>query len=76
VISDTGPGIAAQDASLVFMPFFSTKERGMGLGLTVANRIMEQHDGRLELRNSSNKGGVFALRLPASRANSNAQPDA
>ncbi len=76
VISDTGPGIAAQDASLVFMPFFSTKERGMGLGLTVANRIMEQHEGRLELRNSSNKGGVFALRLPASRANSNAQRDA
>lgn len=68
VISDTGPGIAAQDASLVFMPFFSTKERGMGLGLTVANRIMEQHEGKLELRNSTNKGGVFALRLPAARA--------
>lgn len=68
VISDTGPGIAAQDASLVFMPFFSTKERGMGLGLTVANRIMEQHEGKLELRNSTNKGGVFALRLPARRS--------
>jgi nitrogen-specific signal transduction histidine kinase/CheY-like chemotaxis protein len=65
VISDTGPGIPAQDASLVFMPFFSTKERGMGLGLTVANRIMEQHEGKLELRNTNHKGGVFALRLPA-----------
>ena len=70
VISDTGPGIAAQDASLVFMPFFSTKERGMGLGLTVANRIMQQHEGKIELRNSTNKGGVFALRLPVDRVSS------
>ncbi len=64
-VYDSGPGISEQDAKLVFLPFFSTKERGMGLGLTLAARIMEQHHGRLELLANGEGGGAFAFSLPA-----------
>jgi C4-dicarboxylate-specific signal transduction histidine kinase len=49
----------------LYEPFFSTKERGMGLGLTLAARIMEQHHGRLELLANGEGGGAFAFSLPA-----------
>jgi signal transduction histidine kinase/DNA-binding NarL/FixJ family response regulator len=66
VVGDTGPGIAEQDSPSVFMPFFSTKEQGMGLGLTVANRIMKQHSGELALLSAEEGGGsAFAFRLPS-----------
>jgi len=64
VIADSGRGIPEKDAPLVFMPFFSTKEQGMGLGLTVANRIMQQHKGDLRLLSGAGEGGAFALQLP------------
>ncbi|MBI5092647.1 MAG: GAF domain-containing protein [Candidatus Hydrogenedentes bacterium] len=67
LIADSGPGVPDQDASLIFMPFFSTKEQGMGLGLTVANRIMQQHEGQLKLVVTQEPGGAFALSLPASK---------
>ncbi len=66
VVADTGPGISDQDADLIFMPFFSTKEKGMGLGLTVANKIMRQHDGDLKLLDDRESGGAFAFYLPKS----------
>ncbi|MDX9976020.1 MAG: ATP-binding protein, partial [FCB group bacterium] len=65
VVSDSGPGISEQDAPLVMMPFFSTKEQGMGLGLTVASRSMKQHDGDLKLAPNDEGGGAFSLSLPA-----------
>ena len=68
VISDTGPGVPEQDAALIFMPFFSTKEQGMGLGLTIANRIMKQHEGDLTLVNDPEGGSAFALHLPSKEA--------
>lgn len=64
IIADTGPGISEQDAPLVFQPFYSTKEQGMGLGLTMANRIMKQHEGGIQLLNTNEGGAVFALHLP------------
>ncbi|MBN2311794.1 MAG: hypothetical protein JXR94_22640, partial [Candidatus Hydrogenedentes bacterium] len=66
VIADTGPGVSEQDAEMIFAPFFSTKEQGMGLGLTVADRIVRQHEGDLSLIPSDGGGSAFALRLPAS----------
>lgn len=63
-ITDTGGGVSEQDAALIFMPFFSTKEKGMGMGLTMAHRIMEQHEGHLELVGGKGKGGAFTLRVP------------
>ncbi|MGI6461960.1 MAG: ATP-binding protein [Candidatus Hydrogenedentales bacterium] len=64
-IRDSGPGIPEQDAPLVFMPFFSTKEQGMGLGLTTANRIIRQHRGELKLLSCEEGGSVFALSVPS-----------
>jgi signal transduction histidine kinase/DNA-binding response OmpR family regulator len=65
IIADTGPGIPQQDAPLVFMPFYSTKERGMGLGLATASRIMEQHAGELRLMENAEGGTAFAFSVPA-----------
>mgnify|MGYP001495229788 CR=1 FL=1 len=64
IVEDTGPGVPEQDAPLIFMPFFSTKEKGMGLGLTIANRIMRQHDGNLRLVANAEGGGAFVLEVP------------
>ena len=68
VIADTGPGIAPENVPLVFLPFFSTKERGMGLGLTTAKRILQQHDGDLELIEGHEGGAAFTMTLPAAEA--------
>ncbi len=64
LVADTGPGIAEQDAPLIFMPFFSTKEQGMGLGLTTANRIMKQHNGELRLVPQEEGGSAFLFDVP------------
>ena len=49
-VRDTGPGIAADPPSQIFEPFFTTKADGMGMGLSIARRIVEAHDGRLRQR--------------------------
>jgi len=67
VIADSGSGIPEQVAPLVFLPFFGTREYGMGLGLTVANRIAKQHHGELKLL-ASDSGSVFAFRIPRADA--------
>lgn len=64
VVADTGGGVADQAVPLVFLPFFGTREQGMGLGLTVASRIMKQHHGDLKML-TGHPGGAFALLLPA-----------
>lgn len=66
-VTDTGEGISEQEAPLVFMPFFSTREKGMGLGLTIANRIMRQHDGSLELIGNTKNGCAFVMSVPNSK---------
>ena len=68
MVEDTGPGIAEQDAPHIFTPFFSTKEQGMGLGLTMAQRIARQHRGELALMPSNTGGCAFAVRLPVAGA--------
>ncbi len=65
MVEDSGPGVPEQDAPLVFMPFFSTKEKGMGLGLTIANRILRQHDGHIRLVPGHKGGGAFVLEVPS-----------
>jgi nitrogen fixation/metabolism regulation signal transduction histidine kinase len=62
-VEDTGPGIANPDN--LFIPFFSTKKGGSGIGLTISRQIMEGHDGTLELGNRSDGPGCTAsLNLP------------
>ena len=64
VIDDTGPGIPPGDMPDIFMPFYSTKEHGMGLGLATAARIVQEHAGDLKLAESSDKGSSFVLSIP------------
>lgn len=63
-VEDTGPGVPEQDQSAVFLPFFTTKEQHLGLGLTVARHIVELHEGALRLARSGDNGCAFALELP------------
>ena len=63
-IADTGPGMPKEDEDLVFLPFYSTKERGMGLGLPAASRIMQRHQGDLNLVANDAGGSRFSMRLP------------
>lgn len=62
-IRNSGPGIAADDLKQVFNPFYTTKTHGMGLGLTVSKKIIEDHGGSISVR-SDDEGTVFTVWLP------------
>jgi C4-dicarboxylate-specific signal transduction histidine kinase len=63
-IQDSGPGIAAENETQIFESFFSTKPSGMGLGLSISRRIIEDHGGNLRLTETSSKGCLFEIALP------------
>jgi signal transduction histidine kinase len=62
-ISDTGAGISAKDINLLFKPFFTTKERGVGLGLSICQRIIKDHGGKLCVKSTGETGTVFNICL-------------
>lgn len=62
-VEDTGGGIPTEIAKRIFEPFFSTKQRGLGLGLTIAHKIMTEHKGSIEFLNTDT-GAKFILRFP------------
>lgn len=64
LISDTGTGVRAEDEPLIFLPFYSTREKGMGLGLTLADRILRQHHGDVKLVERGPQGSSFAVHVP------------
>jgi signal transduction histidine kinase len=64
-IADTGPGIAPEHLGKIFDPFFSTKEKGTGLGLALVQQILAEHGGRVEVSSPPGGGTVFTLALPA-----------
>jgi len=66
-ISDTGPGIAASDLQKIFIPFFTTKSHGHGIGLALAHRVITEHAGTLTAGNNADGGATFAIRLPLAR---------
>jgi signal transduction histidine kinase len=63
-IKDTGEGIPAADLQRIFIPFFTTKATGHGVGLALAHRVITQHGGTLTASNAKSGGAVFSLRLP------------
>jgi two-component system sensor kinase FixL len=64
VVSDTGPGLAQKVIDQLFQPFVTTKEKGMGLGLSICRSIVESHGGRLWATPNPVKGVAFQFTLP------------
>ena len=64
VLTDTGPGIAEEDLKLVFKKFFTTKEKGVGLGLPICRQIIRAHNGSIRLLNRNERGVKVVIRLP------------
>lgn len=60
-IKDNGPGIPKEIAEQIFVPFFTTREKGSGIGLSLSRQIMRLHGGSLQLRSVPNKETVFTL---------------
>jgi signal transduction histidine kinase len=63
-ISDTGCGIPQEHLIKIFAPFFTTKSRGTGLGLAVVKKIIERHQGTIEVLSKVGEGTAFHIRLP------------
>lgn len=63
-IKDTGQGIDNDMIERIFEPFFSTKDRGSGLGLSITNSIISAHNGKIEVRSQPKEGTEFAIYLP------------
>jgi two-component system NtrC family sensor kinase len=63
-LADTGPGIAPEHLGKIFDPFFSTKDKGTGLGLALVQQIVAEHGGRIEVASAPAGGTVFAMVLP------------
>jgi signal transduction histidine kinase len=63
-IHDSGPGIPTDDLQKVFIPFFTTKASGHGVGLPLAHRVIIEHGGTLTVVNAPDGGATFTVRLP------------
>ncbi|HXD30159.1 MAG TPA: ATP-binding protein [Pyrinomonadaceae bacterium] len=63
-VSDTGTGIPAADFERIFIPFFTTKSAGHGIGLALTHRVITEHGGSLSAANAAAGGAVFKIKLP------------
>jgi len=63
-VSDTGPGLAPEIQAQLFQPFQTTKEKGMGLGLSICRSIVDGHGGRLQAHPNAERGVTFRFTLP------------
>ncbi len=66
-ITDTGGGIRHEDISKIFDPFVTTKEMGVGLGLAITKRVIEDHEGRIHVRSRLSEGSTFTISLPVKK---------
>jgi signal transduction histidine kinase len=64
-VSDTGCGIPEENVEQIFTPFFSTKGKGSGLGLSISNQIVQDHHGTITVRSRLDEGTSFLIMLPA-----------
>jgi PAS domain S-box-containing protein len=67
-VSDDGPGVPAELTDRIFNPFFTTKPQGSGLGLAIVRKIVDAHDGRIDVSSTPGHGTRFRVTLPASSA--------
>ncbi len=64
VFMDTGKGISTENLGRIFGPFFTTRQQGTGLGLSITQRIIEQHNGEINVTSAPGKGAVFTISFP------------
>lgn len=69
-VVDSGPGIPEETRDRIFSPFFTTKPRGTGLGLANVRKVVDAHNGRIDLLESPGDGACFRVTLPLSTADS------
>ena len=69
-VADTGPGLAPEVAASLFQPFVTTKENGLGIGLSICRTIIESHGGKLWMEPNADAGTVFRFRLPVAKGTS------
>jgi signal transduction histidine kinase len=69
-IADDGPGVPGEMSDRIFDPFFTTKPQGSGLGLPIVRKIVDAHDGRIDLASELGRGTRFRVTLPVSSATS------
>lgn len=67
-VSDTGVGIAPENLARIFEPLFTTRSRGVGLGLALVRRVVEAHGGHVTVESEVGKGTIFILELPTAEA--------
>ncbi|MEQ8163820.1 MAG: ATP-binding protein, partial [Smithellaceae bacterium] len=65
IIGDTGCGITKESLKNIFKPFYTTKERGAGLGLAICRKIIKEHGGLINVKSAPGQGTEFLLRLNA-----------
>jgi len=75
-VEDSGKGIAADAMGRLFEPFFSTKQKGLGMGLSISRSIVQAHGGRIWAENVAGRGGVFRCSLPAAQPTAEATKNA
>lgn len=63
-VADTGTGIRPDELGRIFDPYFTTRPSGTGLGLPIAQRIVEAHGGKIAVASQQGKGTVFSVFLP------------
>ena len=61
---DEGPGVSEDSLPRLFDPFYTTRDRGIGLGLSIVHRIVEDHHGKVEVSNPEGGGALFVMTLP------------
>ncbi|MCP2605884.1 ATP-binding protein, partial [Candidatus Aminicenantes bacterium AC-335-O07] len=64
-ISDTGPGIPDSDKAKLFIPYFSTKKKGRGLGLSIVHQIITEHNGTIKVEDNIPHGAKFIIQIPS-----------
>jgi signal transduction histidine kinase len=63
-VADDGPGMSADVAEKIFNPFFTTKAQGSGLGLAIVRKIVDAHEGRIDMTTGDGRGTRFRVTLP------------
>jgi signal transduction histidine kinase len=72
-VTDTGRGMSSQQISQIFRPFYTTKATGTGLGLSLVRRILDEHNGQINVTSEPGKGSTFEVQLPFSQVREPAQ---